>query len=119
MQKLKVTMIDCTMMERMDMHDNNSPERTEDFMEYTPTRLLDTLIETLQLRNDSQLCRLLDVAPPVISKIRNSRMSVGASMLIRMHDASGISIADLRYLMGDRRGKFRFTHPQSRFTEDS
>ena len=28
-------------------------------------------------------------------------------MLIRMHEESGLSIRELRELMGDRRGKFR------------
>lgn len=30
-------------------------------------------------------------------------------MLIRMHEATGLSLRDLRYLMGDRREKFRIS----------
>jgi len=76
--------------------------------EYEPNNLLDALIDKLALKNDAALSRLLEVAPPVISKIRHRRLPVGASMLIRMHEISDLSIKDLRNLMGDRRDKYRF-----------
>ncbi|MEJ7804474.1 MAG: hypothetical protein WKG03_00930 [Telluria sp.] len=72
-------------------------------LQYDPNRLLDTLLDQLNLKNDAKLARALDVAPPVISKIRHLNLAVGASMLIRMHEVSGLSIRDLRYLMGDYR----------------
>lgn len=81
---------------------------------YDPDRLLDVLIENLGVRNDAALSRALEVAPPIISKIRHRRLPVGASMLIRMHEVSGLSIGDLRYLMGDRRGKFRISDAQGK-----
>jgi plasmid maintenance system antidote protein VapI len=74
--------------------------------EYNPNHLLDTLLGKLQLKNDAALARALQVAPPVLSKIRHQKLPVGASMLIRMHEYSGLSIRDLRDLMGDRRTKF-------------
>lgn len=76
---------------------------------YDPNRLLDTLLEKLQLKNDAALSRALEVAPPVISKIRHRRLPVGASMLIRMHEISDLSIRELRELMGDRRQKYRIS----------
>lgn len=78
-----------------------------DAAKYDPNHLLDSLIERLQLRNDAALSRALGVEPPVISKIRHRRLPVGASILIRMHEASDITINELRELMGDRREKFR------------
>jgi len=72
-----------------------------------PNALLDHLLKQLRLKNDAQLSRVLEVQPPVISKLRHGRLPVGATMLIRMHEVSDISIRDLRYLMGDRRAKFR------------
>jgi hypothetical protein len=74
---------------------------------YDPNQLLDTLREMLQLRNDAGLSRALEVEAPVISKIRHRKLPVGPSMLIRMHELSGLSIRELRGLMGDRRDKFR------------
>ncbi|HJW53667.1 MAG TPA: hypothetical protein VJ577_00175 [Burkholderiaceae bacterium] len=76
---------------------------------YDPNRLLDALIDRLNLKNDAALSRALDVAPPVISKIRHARLPVGASMLIRMHEETGLSIRELRDLMGDRRNRLRIS----------
>ena len=80
-----------------------------DDLAYDPNNLLDALIEKMQLKNDAALSRALEVAPPVISKIRHRRLPVGASMLLRMHEVSEVSIRDLRDLMGDRREKFRIS----------
>nr|WP_246542285.1 hypothetical protein [Collimonas antrihumi] len=74
---------------------------------YDPNHLLNTLVNTLRLKNDAELSRVLEIAPPVISKIRHHSMPVGASMLIRMHEISNLSIRELRALMGDRRQTFR------------
>lgn len=82
--------------------------------EYSPNRLLDTLLDNLRLKNDAALCRFLEIAPPILSKIRHRRLPVGASLLIRMHEASGLNIKDLRFLMGDRRAKYRISDVQGR-----
>lgn len=86
--------------------------RLADQVNYDPNNLLDALIEKLNLKNDAALSRALEVAPPVISKIRHRRLPVGASLLIRMHEVSDLSIKDLRTLMGDRRDKFRISDKQ-------
>src|ERR1700687_2843678 len=80
--------------------------------EYNPNHMLESLINQLQLKNDAALSRALEVSPPVISKIRHRRLPVSASLLIRMHEVCGLSIRDLRHLMGDRRGKFRISDKQ-------
>ncbi len=81
---------------------------------YNPSRLLDTLRERMQLKNDAALSRALEVAPPVISKIRHRALPVGASMLIRMHEVTQLSIRELRDLMGDRRDKYRVSDVQGK-----
>ncbi|WP_460837735.1 hypothetical protein [Noviherbaspirillum agri] len=86
--------------------------RLADQVHYDPNNLLDALIEKLNLKNDAALSRALEVAPPVISKIRHRRLPVGASLLIRMHEVSDLSIKELRTLMGDRRDKFRISDKQ-------
>lgn len=91
---------------------NAGGSRLEDLVAYDPNHLLDSLIEKLKLKNDAALSRALEVAPPVISKIRHRRLPVGASLLIRMHEVSELSIRDLRILMGDRREKFRISDKQ-------
>ena len=74
---------------------------------YDPSGLLDALRENLNLKNDAALAQKLDVGPPTISRIRSGNLPVGASLLIRMGEETGLSIMELRDLMGDRRAKFR------------
>ena len=87
-------------------------DKLSELATYDPNNLLDSLIEKLQLKNDAALSRALEVAPPVISKIRHRRLPVGASLLIRMHEVSDLTISELRTLMGDRRAKFRISDQQ-------
>ncbi len=79
---------------------------------YDPDRLLEALIERMNLKNDAALSRALAVSPPVISKIRHRRLPVTGSLLIRMHEVTDLSIQELRHLMGDRRAKFRISEKQ-------
>ena len=81
---------------------------------FNPDNLLNTLLDRLVLKNDAALSRALEVAPPVISKIRHRRLPVGASLLIRMHEVSNLSVRELRDLMGDRRNKYRLSDVQGR-----
>src|SRR3569623_1408918 len=92
--------------------DNTNSNRLADQVAYDPNNLLDTLIEKLHLKNDAALSCALEVAPPVFSIIRLRRLPVGASLLIRMHEVSELSIKELRNLMGDRREKFRISDKQ-------
>jgi hypothetical protein len=66
---------------------------------YDPNRVLDAIINKLRLKNDAALSRALEVAPPVISKIRHSTLPIGATILLRMHEVSDFSIRELRALM--------------------
>jgi plasmid maintenance system antidote protein VapI len=88
--------------------------KNTDQQPYDPDQLLATLLVKLNLKNDAALSRALEVAPPVISKIRHRRLPVGASMLIRMHEVTELSIRDLRRMMGDRRKRFRISGKQAR-----
>lgn len=78
----------------------------KDDFNYDPNNLIDALIKQLGIKNDAALSRRLEVAPPVISKIRHKILPVGPNLLIRMHEESGLSIREIRALMGDRRRKF-------------
>jgi hypothetical protein len=75
---------------------------------------LDGIINRLQLKNDAALARALEVAPPLISKIRHRRLPVGASLLIRMHEVTALPVRELRQLMGDRRQKYRISDMQGK-----
>ena len=81
---------------------------------YNPDNLLNAMLEKLKLKNDAALSRALEVAPPVISKIRHRRLPVGASMLIRMHEVTNLSVGELREILGDRRQKYRISDVQGK-----
>jgi hypothetical protein len=87
-------------------------------VQYNPGNLLNALIEHLGLKNDAALARTLEVAPPLISKLRHQTLPVGGAILIRMHEVSGLSISELRILLGDRRQKFRISDKQFKPKED-
>ena len=74
---------------------------------YDPNQLFDALIKHLDLKNDAALSRALDVARPVITRIRQRSLGIGAWLLLRMAEISNLSIADLRKLMGDQRARLR------------
>lgn len=74
---------------------------------YDPNRLLDSLLERMHLKSDAALARALDVTPPAISKMRHKRIPIGASILIRIHESTGLNVRELRELMGDRRRSLR------------
>jgi hypothetical protein len=67
---------------------------------YDPNAVLDAIMEKLNLKNDAALSRALEVAPPVISKIRHRTLPIGATILLRMHEVSEFSIRELKSLMG-------------------
>ncbi|MGK5020716.1 hypothetical protein [Janthinobacterium sp. LB2P10] len=59
-------------------------------------KLLNAVMAKLGLKTDAALSRALEVAPPVISKIRHGRLDIGATMLIRAHEVSDIAIRELK-----------------------
>lgn len=64
-----------------------------------PNYFLNKLIEVLALKNDAALGRVLQVSPPVLSKIRHLRLPVTAGFLLKAYDATDLSIEALRTLL--------------------
>jgi plasmid maintenance system antidote protein VapI len=81
---------------------------------YDPNSMLNAILWKLRLKNDAALCRIAEVNPAVISKIRHNRMPVSAAVLLRLHEVTGMSVKALQDLMGDRRLKFRLSTAQGR-----
>ena len=84
----------------------NAADGQEHLLHYDPNRLLDFLIERLKLKNDAALARALSIMPPMISKVRSRRAAISPALLVVMHEASGISLEELREQMGDKRTSF-------------
>ena len=81
----------------------NEARGQDEVRKYDPNKFLDAMRDNLRLKNDAALCRTLDILPPVISKIRHGRSYIGGSLLIRIHEVTGLNVADLRFLLGAHR----------------
>lgn len=71
-------------------------ERFDQVPGYDPVNFLDTLIRSMQLKNDAALARSMDVKPPIISKIRNRKAPVTAAFILRAHEVSKLPTKTLR-----------------------
>lgn len=63
-------------------------------------QLLDDLIVKLNLKNDAALSVALEVTPPVISKLRSNRLPVGPSMVLKIHEVSGLPVKEIKEMSG-------------------
>lgn len=84
-----------------------SPASEDQLPTYDPNHLLDTLMQHFGISSDGALARRLKIARDVLMRIRAGTIPVCASMLLWMQEATGIDVAELRRLMGDRRARFR------------
>lgn len=62
-------------------------------------KLLDTIKERYNVISDAELSRKLNVAPPTISRIRNGIVGVSPEIILRIYDAFGMSIEEIRELL--------------------
>ncbi len=74
---------------------------------YDAAKLLDAVKRRVMVRHDAELARFLEVGRPLLSKIRSAQCMPSAGLMIRMHEACGMEIAEMRRIVGDRREKFR------------
>ena len=63
---------------------------------YRPADLLDFLMQRVGLANDAALAHYLHIAPPVVSKVRSKRLCLSDSLIIRIHEVSGLSVAQIK-----------------------
>lgn len=63
--------------------------------------LFDMIIRDQGLKNDVGLSKALEVSRPVISKIRSGRSPFSDIMLIVVHEATGMSIRELKAMLRD------------------
>jgi len=63
-------------------------------------QLLDVVMQKLGLRSDGGLSRALRTDTATISRIRCEKATVSATLLIRMHELTGMSIANMKNILG-------------------
>lgn len=71
-----------------------SPERCNE--------VLDWAITNNGLKNDAALARALEVAPPVISKVRHGRLPIGSTLIVKLHEMTDVSVRDIKRKLGLR-----------------
>ncbi len=79
----------------------------KEFNAYRPDRLFHAVKCRLGLSSDGMLSQKLRLRKSLMEAMRHGRMPVTATVLLLISEASGISIDELRRIMGDRRAKLR------------
>jgi hypothetical protein len=69
---------------------------------HTQSAFLDTILREHDIKNDAKLSFLMEVSPPVISKMRNGWMPIGPAFLISLNEATGRPIKDMKRALGLR-----------------
>lgn len=65
------------------------------------SKLLDDVSFEFKIKNDAHLSRELQVAPPVVSKIRNGTLPIGANMILRLHERFGLPVKKIRAALAE------------------
>ena len=69
---------------------------------YQPDVLLDIIRQKISQKNDRQMSISLGISPATISRIRHRKIGIGDGVLLVFHEATGLSIEELRQIMGDK-----------------
>lgn len=56
----------------------------------------DKIMRLQGFKNDAALSRGLEVAPPVVSKIRHGNLLIGPGLMIRAHELTGMPFSEIR-----------------------
>jgi plasmid maintenance system antidote protein VapI len=68
-----------------------------------PNQLLDAVAKKLQIMNDAELARALDVDKALISNVRNKRLGIGTSLILRILHRTDLGTRDLLLLVKNPR----------------
>ncbi len=61
--------------------------------------ILDVLKEKYDLKNDAAIAKALEIAPPIVSRIRNAKSNVSAEIILKIHETFGMPVADIKALL--------------------
>lgn len=72
---------------------------------------IEVLLDAMNLKSDAALARAFGTTAPVISKVRNGRTPISDALIICAHEATGLSIRDLKLYLppSDTRSKARIS----------
>lgn len=64
-----------------------------------PNHFIDSILTTMNLKNDAALARAAQLTAPAVSKLRHGRLPITPAILLKLHDYTGLSIEQLRALL--------------------
>lgn len=64
--------------------------------QYDPVAFLATLRTILSARDDAHISRKLEIPAPIISKIRHRKLMIGPTVLLRIHEATGLPTKEIK-----------------------
>lgn len=67
---------------------------------YDSNKAVDWMLAKFKCKNDAALSRQLEVAPPVISKIRHKRLPIGDSLLVKIHELLEMGTKQIKSELG-------------------
>ncbi len=70
-----------------------------DSQNYTPDAFCDWLREILNAKTDREVCDLLEITPPQLSKIRHRVNPIGSIVLVAVHELTGLSTKEIKRKM--------------------
>ena len=68
-------------------------------MRMQPHALIDAVLDLTSAKNDAALCQLLDISPPIMSRIRSRRLNVSSNIILIIHEKTHMSVANIRKLI--------------------
>jgi hypothetical protein len=69
-------------------------------VELTQSQFIDFIICRARVKNDAALARVLNVQRSVISQLRHDIRHFGPSLIICVHEVTGLSIRDIKGMLG-------------------
>jgi plasmid maintenance system antidote protein VapI len=64
----------------------------------TPHPLIDAVLKRQKIATDAALANAINVAPPVLSKVRKGKLPVGPSLILRLHETFDMPVKEIRAL---------------------
>ena len=61
-------------------------------------RLFDVLQERFEIKNDAAMCRELEVQQAVVSKMRNGKLPLSPTVILKIHEYLGVPVKEIREL---------------------
>lgn len=61
--------------------------------------IIDLFVRHLDLANDAAFAKLIKYSAPAVSKIRNGQVNLGGDFVIRVHEATGMTVMDIKVMI--------------------